>query len=113
MRLWVRLLTLCISLAFLGGLMLHDVAGARMSFNMVAAETSDEGGEVCPACEVEDAETVICKLDCTTPMLFLGAFAAALPERLVADVHLATSPHSLRMRPPGFDPAPPRTTILS
>jgi hypothetical protein len=101
------------SLALLGGLMLHDMAGARMSFDMAAAAATDQSDEVCPACEVEDVETVACDLDCTAPLLFTGALSATMPERLTAGTHLPTAPDAFRARRPGFDPAPPRTTILS
>lgn len=113
MRLWVRLLSLCVSLTLLGGLMLHDVAGAQMSFDMAAASISDQNENVCPACEAEDAETIACNVDCTAQMPFIGASSAPSMERLVVDAHPSTGPDSMRMRRPGFDPAPPRTNFLS
>ena len=41
MRLWLRLVSLCLSLALLGGVMMHDAAGARMSFDMATSAVAD------------------------------------------------------------------------
>jgi hypothetical protein len=113
MRLWVRLATLCLSLALLSGVMMHAAAGARMSFDMAASVVVEHQDDLCPACEQGESEQPVCDLDCTAPLLSTAG-ASDFPPQTVATRNM-TRPDdtAVRTRRPGFDPAPPRTTILS
>lgn len=115
MRLWVRLLTLCLSLVLLGGgMLLHETANAKMSFAMAAADVSAPTEDsVCPACALEDAAEVVCDLDCSVPAVFAAVGFQDLPS-LSRRAHLIPSVgQDLRGLDPGVDPTPPRSTLLS
>ena len=113
MRLWLRLVSLCLSLALLGGVMMHDAAGARMSFDMAASAVADAQDDLCPACDQNASEQLVCDLDCTAPLLSTEGSSEILPQTVAARSMTRSDDTALRTRRPGFDPAPPRTTILS
>jgi len=113
MRLWVRLATFCLSLTLLVGVLVHDVSGARMSIDMAASSTVEQQDDLCPACAQEAGEQVVCDLDCTAPLLSTETFTAALPQAVAATALDWPADAAVRTRQPGFDPAPPRATILS
>ena len=112
MRSLARLFAICLSLALLGGVMAHEVVSARMSIDMAASAFQEQQDDICPACGAEDEEAVVCDLDCTAPLLFAQTTLPPLPERpSVGHVQLVDA--LIEARRPGFDPAPPRTSILS
>jgi len=113
MRRWLRLVSFCLSLVLLGGVMMHDAAGARMSFDMAASAVAEPQDNLCPVCDQGASEQLVCDLDCTAPFLSTEGSSEILPQTVAT--HSLTRPDdtALRTRRPGFDPAPPRTTILS
>lgn len=113
MRLLSRLAALFLSLTFLVGVLVHDLAGAQMSIDMSAATNLEQQDELCLACAEGAGEQVVCDLDCTGPLLSLEPIAAALPQTFAATVLVWPADAVVRTRKPGFDPAPPRTNILS
>ncbi|MFZ3584456.1 hypothetical protein ACOI1H_20165 [Loktanella sp. DJP18] len=114
MRNWIRLVTLCLSLALLGGILMHDAATAQMpvrmaSHAMAADSVSDQN---CPACLSSPTDTAACDLDCTTPVL-LFASAPSVTAVKKRDVDPAPVVNSgLHGFDPGIEPSPPRDTIL-
>lgn len=115
MRVLLRLATLCLSLALLSGVLLHDLAGTKMSLDMAgAASVMDvEQDDICPACTQDTDEAIVCDMDCTVSVLSTARASQAAPFDLIysrlpraGDIHL-----------PGLDPAsdpfPPRTSFLS
>ncbi|WP_334061210.1 hypothetical protein [Limimaricola cinnabarinus] len=113
MRLWVRLATFCLSLTLLVGVLVHDVAGARMSMDMAATDTVEQQDDPCPACVQDDGKQVACDFDCTAPLLSTEMSPTAQPQTVAATGLAWPADAMVRTRHPGFDPAPPRTTILS
>ncbi|EAQ04607.1 hypothetical protein OB2597_04975 [Pseudooceanicola batsensis HTCC2597] len=113
MRLWVRLVSFCLSIALLGGVMMHDAAGARMSFDMAASAVAEAQDDLCPACDQDASEQLVCDLDCTAPLLSTEGSPEILPQTVATRGITRPDDTALRTRRPGFDPAPPRTTILS
>ena len=113
MRLWVRLASLCLSLALLGGVLLHDVAGARMSLDMTATAMAEQQDDTCLACAQDADEQMVCDFDCTAPLLSTETSPEALPQAVAGTDLSWPDDATARARQPGFDPAPPRTTILS
>lgn len=119
MRIWIRLATLCLSLALLGGAILHDAASARMSFDMANSGVADmdtaaavAADDNCPACISGETTAVACDLDCTAPVLLSvtvpdGAVKAVRRSALISVV--APSPEGLDL---GVDPTPPRSSLL-
>ena len=114
MRIWIRLATLCLSLVLLGGVMLHDVASASMSFDMAnsdmtAAVAADDN---CPACTSDKTAAAACDLDCTTPVLL----AVTIPDGAVKAVRrsglISVANLSLQGLDLGVDPTPPRSILL-
>ncbi len=106
---------LCLSLALLGGVLLHDLAGARMSLDMASAApaTHAQQDDLCPACTQDQTDVIVCDMDCTAPVLSTArpslAEVLSLPSTLATrsgDVHHAGLD-------PGSDPFPPRTSFLS
>lgn len=114
MRLWVRLVTLCLSLALLGGVLLHETASAKMSFDMAAADVSATAeDEPCPACAIEDAEETVCDLDCSVPAVLAAVMPQAVPGMLRGTHMSPSTGASLHGLDQGVDPTPPRSTLLS
>ena len=114
MRKWIRLVTLCLSLALLGGILMHDAASVQMSVRMSSHDMNVDGSSdgSCPACPSRSTDTSVCDLDCTTPVLL---FVAAPETHAVKmrNVHLAAVVNSgLYGFDPGVEPSPPRGTIL-
>ncbi|RKF15341.1 hypothetical protein D6850_11015 [Roseovarius spongiae] len=115
MRFLVRLATLCLSLALLGGMLGHDLAGAKMSLEMASAATviDAEQGDICPACTQDTSDAVVCDMDCTAPVL------STVRDARTAGLNLRSSPLEtsgdldLAGLDPGSDPFPPRSTFLS
>lgn len=103
---------LCFSLALLGGVMLHDVSGARMSIDMAAASVEQQDN-LCPACVQDVGEEMACDFDCTAPLLSTASSMADLQIAVIATSLAWPTDPALRTRHLDFDPAPPRTTILS
>ncbi|WP_146586180.1 hypothetical protein [Puniceibacterium confluentis] len=109
-----RLVSVCCALALLGGILLHDLAAAKMSAEMAEARLSIASGDsdACPAC-APDGPEVVCDIDCTAPVL-----STAVAAEIVAAVTL----RSLRLTlpgdmgrtglDPGSEPHPPRGTVL-
>ncbi|MFW8596372.1 hypothetical protein [Cribrihabitans neustonicus] len=112
MRHLVRLAMLCLSLALLGGVTLHDVSGARMSIDM-AASSVEQQDDLCSACVQEDGAEIACDFDCTAPLLSTPSSMAELPIAVIAISLVWPADSAVRTRNLDFDPAPPRTTILS
>lgn len=112
MRCLIRLAMLCLSLALLGGVMLHDVSGARMSIDM-AASSVEQQDDLCPACVQDAGEEMVCDFDCTAPLLSTASSMADLQIAVIATSLAWPADPALRTRHLDFDPAPPRTTILS
>ncbi|MSU90810.1 hypothetical protein GE300_14495 [Rhodobacteraceae bacterium 2CG4] len=113
MRLWVRLATFFLSLVLTAGVLMHEVASAQMSIDMAATPAVERQDEVCPACPQDTDEQVVCDLDCTVPLLFTATSTAAVPQIVAATGLVWPADATVRTRQPGFDPAPPRATILS
>lgn len=114
MRKWIRLVTLCLSLALLGGILMHDAASVQMSVRMASHDMAADSGsdKNCPACTPRSIDTATCDLDCTTPILLFVA-APETPAVKMRNVHLAPVVNSgLRRFDPGVEPSPPRGTIL-
>ncbi|MFZ3584086.1 hypothetical protein ACOI1H_18250 [Loktanella sp. DJP18] len=114
MRLWIRLATLCLSLVLLGGVMLHDVSNASMSFDMAgrdmnAAVAEDDN---CPACMTGKTATVACDLDCTTPVLLAMNSPDGAVKTMRSSGLVAVADRSLKGLDIGVDPTPPRSTLL-
>ncbi|GAD57555.1 hypothetical protein MBELCI_3607 [Limimaricola cinnabarinus LL-001] len=80
---------------------------------MAASSTVEQQDDLCPACAQEAGEQVVCDLDCTAPLLSTETSMAALPQAVAATARDWPADAAVRTRQPGFDPAPPRTTILS
>lgn len=112
MRHLVRLAMLCLSLALLGGVILHDVSGVRMSIGM-AASNVEQQDDLCPACVQDDGEQMVCEFDCTAPLLSTASPMADLPTAVIATSLAWPADSAVRTHHLDFDPAPPRTTILS
>ncbi|MBU2359699.1 MAG: hypothetical protein KKB02_12330 [Alphaproteobacteria bacterium] len=114
MRKWIRLVTLCLSLALLGGILMHNAASVQMSVRMASHDMAADSvsDKNCPACSSSPTDTATCDLDCTTPVLL---FVAAPETHAVKmrNVHLAAVVNSgLYGFDPGVEPSPPRGTIL-
>ncbi len=109
MALWTRLAALCLSLALLGGILLHDVANADMSLKMtVSLDESD----LCPACSHDAQDQIVCAFDCTVPVLSTAG-APVTPVITVVSLQIAAVEGKvLHGTVPDFDPSPPRTSIL-
>lgn len=115
MRLLLRLATLCLSLALLGGVLLHDLAGAKMSLDIASAASvmGVEQDDICPACTQDADEAIVCDMDCTAPVLSTARASQADPFDLIS-THLARSGDlHLAGLDPASDPFPPRTSFLS
>lgn len=115
MRLLLRLATLCLSLALLSGVLLHDLAGAKMSLDMAgAASMMDvEQDDICPACTQDVDEAIVCDMDCTAPVLSTARASQAEPFDLVSSRFARTGEVHLPGLDPASDPFPPRTSFLS
>lgn len=141
MRLMVRLAALCLSLALLGGLILHDLAGAKVTIDMaraaapapVSLPTSDlapdlalnpaqataasEGAamraDACGACQADDPAALTCNWDCTAPVF--STETLPLPVAVTLHASLVAMPGDMDLAglDPGADPFPPRSTFLS
>ncbi len=114
MRIWVRLATLCLSLVLLGGVMLHDVASASMSFDMAnsdmtAAVAADDN---CPACTSGKTAAVACDLDCTAPVLLAVTTPISAVKTMRSSGLVSVANLSLKGLDLGVDPTPPRNTFL-
>lgn len=103
---------LCLSLALLGGVMMHDAAGARMSIDM-AASSVEQQDDLCPACVQDDGEQMVCGFDCTAPLLSTASSMTDLPMAIAVTGLAWPADSAVRTRNLDFDPAPPRTNILS
>lgn len=115
MRLLLRLATLCLSLALLGGVLLHDLTGAKMSLDMAgAASVMDvEPDDICPACTQDADEAIVCDVDCTAPVLSTARASQAEPFDLISSRLAGTGDLHLAEFDPASDPFPPRTSFLS
>ncbi|MCF7702043.1 hypothetical protein [Loktanella sp. M215] len=114
MRIWIRLATLCLSLVLLGGVMLHDVASANMSFDMAnrdmtAAVAADDN---CPACTSDKTTKVACDLDCTAPVLLAVSTPTSAVKAVRRSGLISVAALSLEGLDLGVDPTPPRSTLL-
>lgn len=115
MRLLLRLITLCLTLALLSGVLLHDLAGAKMSLEMAsAASVMDvEQDDICPACTQDTDEAIVCDMDCTAPVLSTARASQAEPFDLVSSRLARTGDLHLAGLDPASDPFPPRTSFLN
>ncbi|KAF0677172.1 hypothetical protein [Profundibacterium mesophilum] len=115
MRILLRLATLCLSLALLGGVLMHDLAGARMSLDMASAATAPdvEQGELCPACSEDMAEVPLCDMDCTAPVHVSGKAQQLSPLTLRTTALGQSGDDRLVGLDPGSDPFPPRNSVLA
>ncbi len=114
MRAVLRLAMLCLSLALLGGALLQDVSGARMTLGMAsAAAAMDEGhDDLCPACSPEAEASLVCDLDCTAPVFSTAAEPRTAPfGRRVTPLERPRD-RDLSGLDPGSDPFPPRSRFL-
>ncbi|MGR3757860.1 MAG: hypothetical protein ACU0AT_11605 [Tranquillimonas sp.] len=121
MNLWLRLVSICLSFAILGGIVMHDLAGARLSFDMAAAQAAPVAdatgvvaeGSPCPLCVQDEGQAPLCKLDCTAAV-GSGVQAAVLGDAPQRVTRLALPGGTgLTGRGAGLDPSPPRSTSLS
>ena len=114
MRLLVRLAMLCLSLALLGGVLLHDLAGAKMSLDMAGTTmTAVEQEGACPACPQESSDLVACDMDCTAPVLSTDRVSRAVALDMRSSRLDMTADLDLAGLDPGSDPFPPRSTFPS
>ncbi len=114
MRNWIRLATLCFSLALVGGILVHDAVSAQMSLRMSSHDMTVDAGtdRNCPACPSDTTDAATCDLDCTTPVLVFTA-APDVTAVKMRNAHLVPVVDSgLRCFDPGVEPSPPRGTIL-
>jgi hypothetical protein len=114
MRIWIRLATLCLSLVLLGGVLLHDVASASMSFDMAnsdltAAVAADDN---CPACTSGKTAMLACDLDCTAPILLAAATPISAVKTVRSSGLVSVADLSLQGLDLGVDPTPPRNILL-
>ncbi len=114
MRLWIRLATLCLSLVLVGGVMLHDVASASMSFDMADTDMTAEvaADDNCPACTSDKTAAVACDLDCTTPVLLAVTTPGGAVKAVRSSSLISGAGFSLEGLDLGVDPTPPRSTLL-
>ena len=114
MRKWIRLVTLCLSLALLGGMLMHDAASVQMSVRMSSHDVTVDAGsdKNCPVCPSRPTDTAACNLDCTTPILLFAA-APNVTAVKMRNLHPAPVVNSdVHGFDPGVEPSPPRGTIL-
>lgn len=114
MSIWFRLAAMCFALAFVGGSIAHGVTGTAMALEMASAMSMDASSDAkCPACADEtDGQIMVCSFDCTTPGFAYvpePAFLALMSGSMLPAPSLGSP---LRGYSVGFDPAPPRTSIL-
>jgi len=107
---WVRILTICLSLALLGGSVVHGITGTRMALQMAAATSVDVSTEAsCPACiDDTDEQTIVCSFDCTAPVFTQLSAPATLT--LIADLMrpVPSIENPLHGHSVDFEPSPPR-----
>ncbi|MGR3570663.1 hypothetical protein [Brevirhabdus sp.] len=141
MLLMVRLAALCLSLALLGGLVLHDLAGAKLTIDMARAAApapvsmsgpdlaptvtpapaltiaAPEGAALraddCAACGAGDPAALTCNWDCTAPVF--STESLPLPVAVTLHTSLVAMPGDMALAglDPGADPFPPRNIFLS
>tara|TARA_R110002110_G_C12967506_1_gene672245 strand:+ start:203 stop:550 length:348 start_codon:yes stop_codon:yes gene_type:complete len=115
MRLLVRLAALCLSVALLSGVLLHDLAGAKMSLDMAnsVSMVDAEQDSVCPACTPEGPNVIVCDMDCTAPVFLTGKVSQSEPIAVETSFLWMPSDLDLAGLDQGHDPFPPRSTFLS
>ncbi len=115
MRILLRLATFCLSLALLSGMLVHELAAAKMSVKMAAGVSSFDTAHdpMCPTCSPDDQHEAVCDMDCTAPVFSTAGAPQLEPVAFQTSPLKIAGTLDLTGLDPGSDPFPPRSTFLS